>query len=382
MRTASIHLLVLASGLALASPAEPSTCVPVGAWIEPASNERRADAIAALAKRKVVLLGESHDDAEHHRWQLHTIAALHSQRPDLVLGFEMFPRRVQPALDRWVKGELNEADFLREVDWADVWGFDADLYLPLFHYARMHRLPMVALNIDRATSRRVVQRGVSGVPLAEREGVGDPAPATPGYRERLFEVFKQHPAGGSGAGQDSGLFGRFVEAQLMWDRAMAEAIAAARRAREPLVVGIMGQGHVEYRDGVAHQLAALGVDEVATALPWPVDVECKKPDARIADLVFGVAPPKQVRVPPPRLGVVLSVAEGGTRVDRVIPNSIAEATGLQVGDVIEKAAGVGMRLPADVVTVVRRQAPGTVLPLVVRRGEQSLELLARFPAVH
>jgi hypothetical protein len=33
---------------------------------------------------------------------------------------------------------------------------------------------------------------------------------------------------------------------------MAEAIAGARRdARQPLVVGIMGSGHIEYGDGVA-----------------------------------------------------------------------------------------------------------------------------------
>ena len=92
---------------------------------------------------------------------------------------------------------------------------------------------------------------------------------------------------------------------------MAEAIVRHGASGHPLVVGIMGQGHMEYRDGVVHQLAALGVDDVATALPWPADAECKRPDARIADLVFGVAPPKQVRVPPPRLGVVLSIAEGG-----------------------------------------------------------------------
>jgi hypothetical protein len=47
-------------------------------------------------------------------------------------------------------------------------------------------------------------------------------------------------------------FARFVRAQQFWDRAMAEAIAARRDGR--LVVGIMGSGHVAYRDGVAFQL--------------------------------------------------------------------------------------------------------------------------------
>jgi uncharacterized iron-regulated protein len=102
----------------------------------------------------VVLLGESHDEAEHYRWQLHTIAALVSRRPDMVLGFEIFPRRIQAVLDRWSKGELNEADFVQEVDWTEIWSTDAEFHLPLFHFA-LHRLPMLALNVDRTISQRI-----------------------------------------------------------------------------------------------------------------------------------------------------------------------------------------------------------------------------------
>ncbi|MCK7515243.1 MAG: ChaN family lipoprotein [Desulfobacterales bacterium] len=68
-----------------------------------------APLVAAMAQREAVLLGEQHDDADHHRWQLQMLAALHAQRPNMVIGFEMFPRRVQPALDRWVAGELHDA---------------------------------------------------------------------------------------------------------------------------------------------------------------------------------------------------------------------------------------------------------------------------------
>ena len=265
--------------------------VPVGTWVYPCSNEKPNDALIALAKHGVVLLGESHDQAEHHRWQLHTIAALFSHRPDIVLGFEMFPRRVQPVLDRWSKGELNESNFLREVDWPRIWGFTDALYLPLFHFARMHRLPMLALNIDRATNRRVAAQGLASVLGTEREGVGDPAPASSFYRDRLFEWFNKHPATSQDARAVSERFERFVCAQQFWDRAMAEVIAGARRdARQPLVVGIMGSGHIEYRNGVPYQLAALRIDDVATVLPWPADTEYPIHDPPIADVLFGVAP--------------------------------------------------------------------------------------------
>jgi uncharacterized iron-regulated protein len=264
--------------------------VAVGVWVDPASDAKCGDPIAELATHGVVLLGESHDEAEHHRWQLHTVAALLSYRPAMVLGFEMFPRRVQPVLDRWCKGELNDYSFLREVDWPQVWGIASELYMPLFHFARMHRLPMLALNVDRATNRRVAAQGLAALSRSEREGVGDPAPASAFYRNRLFEWFKQHPHAAQDASAQSDAFERFIQAQQFWDRAMAEPIADVRRNQAALVVGIMGRGHIEYGDGVPHQLAALGVNDVASALPWPADADYPGGRPLIADLLFGVAP--------------------------------------------------------------------------------------------
>jgi len=208
----------------------------------------------------------------------------------MALGFEMFPRRVQPTLDRWSKGELNEGDFLNEVDWSRIWGIDAALYLPLFCFARMHSLAMIALNIDRDTNRRVAAQGFSAVLSAERENVGEPVPASSFYRDRLYEWFRNHPEFGGDASSDLARFERFVRAQLFWDRAMAEAIARASiRGQRPFIVGIMGSGHIEYGDGVPRQLAALGVDDVVTALPWPAGANCPAHVPPIADMLFFVA---------------------------------------------------------------------------------------------
>jgi uncharacterized iron-regulated protein len=258
--------------------------IPLAAWFDPATGAIVNDAFARLVRHAVVLLGETHDNVEHHRWQLHTIAALHALKPDLALGFEMFPRRVQPVLTRWTDGELSEAAFLAQVEWQRVWGFEPALYLPLFHFARTHRLPMLALNIERESQKRFAADPAT--PLSEREGVGDPMPASAAYRARLLPWFQQGPMGGPDLDAGSPRFARFVRAQQFWDRAMAEAIAACRGR---LVVGIMGRGHVEYGDGVAFQLAALGVKDVATALPWPADAPVPEAHPAIADLLFGVA---------------------------------------------------------------------------------------------
>ena len=343
--------------LVLLSPAAAADCVPVGGWVAPGGARLDSRFLSSMSKKSVVLLGETHDSHEHHRWQLHTLAALHAQRPDLVLGFEMFPRRVQGALDRWVAGELSEAEFLAAADWRKVWNMDPALYLPLFHYARMHRIPMLALDVERGGRAAAAPR---------------PAPPSAGYRELLERTYAQHPQSD---------FERFVESQTRHDRVMAQSIADALAKRPgALVVGIMGRGHVVHGYGVPHQLADLGVREVAVLLPWDRDQPCERLVAGLADAVFGVAAPEVTQRP--LLGISIEQAEGGVRIAAVSKGSIAERAGLRAGDLLLEIAGRPAKDPADVREAVQRQAPGTWLPLRVRRGDKVAEIVAKFPPLH
>ena len=93
-------------------------------WIDP-SNGRQIDEFELMhemATRQVVLLGETHTIAEIHRWQLHVATILRFIRRNIAVGFEMFPRRVQPVLDEWVAGELTSLQFLEKVDWENKSG--------------------------------------------------------------------------------------------------------------------------------------------------------------------------------------------------------------------------------------------------------------------
>ena len=363
-------------------------CVPPGQWLDPARNSPigHADLIAAMAKRPVVLLGEVHTSAEHHRWQLHTIAALHGRNPNMVLGFESFPRSVQPALDAWVGGRLSEKRFLEESRWDEVWRFDAGLYMGLFQFARVHRIPMVALNVDHALIKRIRKDGWPAVPVDARQGVDDPAPATDAYLDFLARVYRDHDdAATEMPDRDDPAFRRFVQAQITWDRAMAQALAAALRGGgRPLVVGIVGLGHTEYGWGIPRQLADLGVTGTAVLVPWDAGRACSelaRPGGpAVADAVFGLAAHADEAAPQrPKLGVLIGDGDGGVRVKKVIEGSVAEAAGLAPGDLIREAAGVAVSKTSDLIAIVRRQAPGTWLPLRVRRGAETVDIIARFP---
>ena len=363
-------------------------CETSGAWRNLPSGARsdiRA-VMSGLADKQVVLLGETHTRADHHHWQLHMLAALRAQRGSLAVGFEAFPRATQPVLDRWSADQLSARELLEQTDWRRIWNFDPDLYLPLFEFARMYRAPMFALNVNANLVRRVGREGWSAIPAGDREGLSDPAPALPAYEDFLWTVFQAHPSrSGTAAGRDDPAFRRFVEVQLTWDRAMAEAIATQLQSDGgQLVVGILGMGHLQEGWGVPHQLAAMGIDRVAVLLPWTQGQECDTLTATVADAVFVMRPPPagDASPPPPRLGILIadSSEPKGVVVQGVSAKSVAEAAGLAKDDVIVSAAGSEVSRTSRLIAVVQRQAPGTWLPLTVVRDGERLDLIAKFPS--
>jgi S1-C subfamily serine protease len=147
-----------------------------------------------------------------------------------------------------------------------------------------------------------------------------------------------------------------------------------------LVVAIMGSGHLRDGHGVPLQLRDLGVTRISVALPWDSVDACTEFTLGVADAVFGVETrPQPVRPERPRLGITIEPASAGVLVREVVAGSIAEQAGIRPGDVIVRIAGEPAVQSGDVVGAVQRQAPGTWLPLTVKRGEETLEMVARFP---
>lgn len=226
------------------------------------------DVLSVCAGQNIVLMGESHDRPDHHQWQLAISEALYAIRTELALGFEMFPKRLQPVLDDWIRGSLNEQDFLDKTDWKKIWGFDPELYLPLFRFCKSNHLPMIALNCERPLVSEIGKLGWEGVEKSRWEGMTPSKPASSTYRQYLFET-----TGGVREGRDSTSaadprFDRFVRAQQVWDRAFACNLAAFHwRSPDTLLIGIIGRGHLDYFGGTPYQLDDLGITNHKTLLP-------------------------------------------------------------------------------------------------------------------
>ncbi|WP_323038338.1 ChaN family lipoprotein [Gemmobacter sp.] len=253
------------------------------------------DLIADLARAPAVLLGERHDRADIHRWQLHVAAGLAAHRP-IVMGFEMFSARLDPVLADWVAGRIgSEEEFLVRAEWQTVWGFPPDLYLPLFRFCRETGVPMVGLNVRRDLVRAVGAGGWAAVAEADREGLTPARPSALPYRRFIFDLTGGAIPGRKVQSPEDPAFDRFLRAQEVWDRAFATHIArAARGPGRPLVVGIIGMGHLQFGGGVSWQLADLGMTGARVLIPH----DCgERPAPGAADAAFelpanltGIAP--------------------------------------------------------------------------------------------
>ncbi len=351
---------------------------PRGTWFAPSLNRIVAPGalLSTLAAKPVVLLGETHDRAEIHRWQMHVAAALHARQPNMAIGFEMFPRRLQPVLDRWVAGLLDTETFLVEAEWFDVWNFDPEIYLPLFHFCRQNRVPMLALNCYRQLVSRVRREGWAAIPEAERDGLTPPAPATDAYRRYLQAVVGSMPGRHAPPEMDE-RFDGFVAAQQTWDRAFAVNIhRALRRPDPPLVVGIIGRGHLEFGHGTPYQLRDLGVHDMAVLVTCrPGDDPAKALAPGIADAVFHIDDVEPASPRPPRAGLRWKVGDGSLSIASIREKSPASRTGLQPGDRVTAIADRPVTTIMDAEEILRRMPTGARFAIVIRREAATHEFL-------
>jgi uncharacterized iron-regulated protein len=206
------------------------------------------DMLRQLQQADVVYLGETHDRAADHAAQLAIIQTLHDRQPDLAIGLEMFQRPYQKLLDRYVAGELAEADLRDRSEYDQRWGFDWELYAPILRYAKAQKIPLIALNTPQEVTRKVSRQGLASLNWADRRFI-PPLSAIQtepeAYRKMLANIFtSMHPAGKT---TDPTRFDRFFQAQVLWDETMADRIAQI--PNRPIVV-LVGQGHLVYRYGI------------------------------------------------------------------------------------------------------------------------------------
>ena len=205
-----------------------------------------------LATADAVFLGESHTDEATHRVELAVYEGLLERRGgQVVLTLEMFERDVQPLLDSYLAGEIDEAAFLEE---ARPWTNYATSYRPLIEHAKSVAGAVVAANFPKPLIRRLAMEGpelLEQLNDAERKQVPAEFFAnTAEYWRRVDNAVRGHRGMMNSGGDDE----RLYDAQSLWDNSMGAACAAALDDHPGyMVLHVNGGFHTAYWDGTARQ---------------------------------------------------------------------------------------------------------------------------------
>jgi len=244
--------LAMLSAAAACSPPEPPANADASET-RPVTPPTEAQLVDALAAADVVYLGERHDSLDEHIGQLEIIDSLHARDPNLAIAMEMFQRPFQPAIDRYLAGEISEADLVEQTEYERRWGFPWELYAPFLRYAKEKGIPAIAANAPTEITRRVAREGLDSLDgddfryIPPREAIATDNEA---YRAFVRQAFGAHGSHGDLN------FENFFAAQVVWDETMAERIAAFKQANpDTLVVVLAGRGHVIYGYGIPDRVA-------------------------------------------------------------------------------------------------------------------------------
>ncbi|MBK8205517.1 MAG: ChaN family lipoprotein [Planctomycetes bacterium] len=218
------------------------------------STTSATDLAAKLKDFDVVFVGELHGNAGAHRVQLEMLRWYVADKRKLALATEQFERDVQPLLDQYLAGKIDEAAFLKD---SRPWPNYAD-YRPQVELCRESKVHVIAANIPRRLASRVFKEGPEVVEKftdEEKSWCAAALHAAPGaYRDKFMKQM------GGADGHNQRLENMYAS-QSFKDDTMAESVANWLKANKGArVVHINGNFHSAGGLGVPEKLAALMPD--------------------------------------------------------------------------------------------------------------------------
>jgi len=215
------------------------------------------DALRNVGAGSVLVIGEEHDDRGHHDNELAVLQVLKSRALRVSVGLEFLAYPDQTWVDRYVRGEVSEPEFLAAVRWG---GTPFAWYRPLILFPRDAAGETVALNAPERLTRAIAQQGLDALSDEERSllppgfALGNAL-----YFERFAREVQQH-----GRLTETAVSNYFA-AQSAWDDTMAwRAVTFIAAHPDQVLVIIVGDFHVAYGGGLPDRLRARGVPAVWT----------------------------------------------------------------------------------------------------------------------
>ncbi|MCW5749934.1 MAG: ChaN family lipoprotein [Alphaproteobacteria bacterium] len=231
------------------------------------------DLYRALASADFVLLGERHDNQDHHLLQAATLRALAAQGRRPAVAFEMIDQEQADALASFLAAAPKDMSGLgAAIGWERTGWPDWSFYRPIAETAHAAGLTMRAANLPRARIREAVRGGAASVPepMRTRLALGQALPA------EVQATMEREIADAHCGMLPASLLPGMAFAQRLRDAVMADSMLAAPGDGAVLIAG---NGHVRRDRGVpVHLVARAPARSVATLAFIEVDAARVRPE--------------------------------------------------------------------------------------------------------
>jgi len=240
-------------------------------FVEPAA------LLAAVADAPYVLLGEKHDNVDHHRIQAWIVQSLVRRGRSPAVVFEMLAEDQVPALAAYLAVRPGDAAGIGEaIGWAETGWPDWALYEPIAAAALAAGGPVLAGNLSRSNVRAIARDGIASLGAERIAALGLDLPLEPELAARLDrDIVESH----CGQLPDT-MIGPMAAAQTAKDAQMADTMrhGLGLAGRRNGAVLITGTGHARNDLGVpwylrrgmrGDRIVSIGLVEVAAGMTDP-----------------------------------------------------------------------------------------------------------------
>jgi uncharacterized iron-regulated protein len=228
---------------------------------------------------RFLILGESHDNAIHHRLQAQILDSLLRTGRRPALAMEQFDREHQAALN--AASNVQDAERIAETGRFDRKGWHWPFYKPLLELAAANGLRIIAANFSREEARALIKAGGS-------------APALPPVTAAVRAALEQDIVNGHcGIRPSAPILSGMIEAQRARDAAMAAALESAGPDGAVLIAGAgharRDRGAPSYLNSAAQgELVSVGFMEIK-----PQEASVPSSYAGLYDFVWLTSPAKR-----------------------------------------------------------------------------------------
>ena len=352
--------------------------LPTGVYVDQQALFDHAERVQA------VYVGETHDNPASHRLQLDILKHLAQTNPGKVaLAMEMFTPEQQPVLDRWTAGELEEKAFLKEVGWFQNWRMNFALYRDLLLFCKENHIPVLAINANKELQKKVGRIPFDQLSAEEQAQLPEMDLHDPYQRAMAKAVFSDHKMSES-------MLDGFLRVQTLWDETMAQNVANYLKSvdKDHQVVVIAGGNHIRYGYGIPRRVfrripasyLLIGSYELRAAEgKEPVLMDVVKPNNPMPPYHFVTYTEYELlEKEGVKMGILIDKTDTGILIKGVVPESVAEKSGIQKDDVLTKLDDIALEEPFDLIYELNQRKVGDKIEITLKRGDKTLTLPVTF----